>query len=1156
MSRNPRSPAELHIRLLGAPEVTFRDQPLGPFPTRRCTQLLAYLVVNRQQAHERTRLAGILWPDQPEARARRSLNTALWRLRQTLGPAAGAIVADATTVRFVPPFPCWIDAEEIGRLNEHTPVGRLARAVEHYRGDFLAGFYDDWVLLEQERLRECYLRGLERLMTYHRVRGEFEEAITCARRILAYDPLREEMHRELMRLYQAAGKRSAALAQYRFCCQALKVELGLQPMPETTALYERIRAGPPPWDWESCRAAAQAQVERQLAEMRREKYRAELYTPREAVESEMAAFVAGEANGLVLVGRSGVGKTNLLCHLAERWLAEGHLVLFYHAGGALTLDVARDVARDLCGVPDAPLLELLAGLGRAASQRDRAVVLIFDGINEFRHLDAGPPDLLKRLDGLIGHEVKTEVKAEAKVKVILSCRTIAWNQMDVLGQTDLFWNRYHRCRPLTLEPFTPEELRRAYPAYRRHFQLRTPFDGLSGRTRRRCQDPLLLRLTAGVHQGRALPAGAPTVAVFRDYYARQVRRESDRRFLDALVTRLAEARADGLSLATLASDPQLAPALGDEADTPYQRLRDAGVLLEVGQYARQVRFTYNRLFKYLLARHYLARRERGELPPDFLVEMARQAWDYPPLWGAALTILLLTRQPEDFTRLAASDAYEPHELAVEGLAALYGEAPKLALDIARRILDLEPLDAKRVALKAASEIGLEGYTIFRVGADARSERTRRATMVFIYLLWQRDTAAALAVLSRLVEEISLGTLVTSPRRVQTTTRLLSWFSHYDLPPGCLHALTELIHTLAVRKLRLPRPETAGATANLVRRLLARNTTSWPGDPGVLNEVYRAASLTGEERAAFRRVVANLRLGAEGIDRASLPDLRTLYRAGADAARIAAQHQLAMWLHLRPEPALAAVQTLFDEADSLVRLWLLLTFLPLSASTPAPFPASALTVLEHLTARLAHDDPPAFQRGLRSGLMAAAGPMSFLPLGLRYGQAGRFDFPLLASLITDARDQPETVAPYLRLLAPVGWTYPQPVLDLIAAATDLEAPVPALTLKALGVVRALHPDGVEGFLVRVGASESLKRRVRLAVDVEQIVQQASLVAASDLRISSLIIGAPYGRWVTDAVLDGYLECASRQEAGRRFSEGLFDVMVEAGWRLNRLLGLPD
>jgi hypothetical protein len=275
-----------------------------------------------------------------------------------------------------------------------------------------------------------------------------------------------------MRLYWAAGNQPAALAQYQLCCQALAAEMDISPMPETTALYEQIQARSPPWDWESCRAAAQAQAERHLAEMRREKYWVELYTRREAVESEMATFLAGEANGLVLVSHSGVGKTNLLCHLAEKWLAEGHLVLFYRAGGALTLNMARDLARDLCGVPDTPLPELLADLGQAAAQRDRAVVLIFDAINEFHYLDAGPPDLLKRLDGLIGR------LESPHIKVILSCRTMTWNQMDVLGQTDLFWSRYHHSRPLTLESFTPEELRRAYAAYRRHFQLRTSFESL------------------------------------------------------------------------------------------------------------------------------------------------------------------------------------------------------------------------------------------------------------------------------------------------------------------------------------------------------------------------------------------------------------------------------------------------------------------------------------------------------------------------------------------------------------------------------------------------------------------------------------------------------------------------------------------------------
>lgn len=50
---------------------------------------------------------------------------------------------------------------------------------------------------------------------------------------------------------------------------------------------------------------------------------------------------------LVLVGESGVGKTNLLCHWAQELLAEQHAVFFYNCGGSIGPDVEREVAQSL-----------------------------------------------------------------------------------------------------------------------------------------------------------------------------------------------------------------------------------------------------------------------------------------------------------------------------------------------------------------------------------------------------------------------------------------------------------------------------------------------------------------------------------------------------------------------------------------------------------------------------------------------------------------------------------------------------------------------------------------------------------------------------------------------------------------------------------------
>ena len=47
----------------------------------------------------------------------------------------------------------------------------------------------------------------------------------------------------LIRLLAAAGDRAAALSEYRTCVRVLSAELGVAPLPSTTALFDAIGAG-------------------------------------------------------------------------------------------------------------------------------------------------------------------------------------------------------------------------------------------------------------------------------------------------------------------------------------------------------------------------------------------------------------------------------------------------------------------------------------------------------------------------------------------------------------------------------------------------------------------------------------------------------------------------------------------------------------------------------------------------------------------------------------------------------------------------------------------------------------------------------------------------------------------------------------------------
>ena len=122
-----------------------------------------------------------------------------------------------------------------------------------YTADFLAGFtledaaeFDDWQTFQTESLRLELAGVLEKLAQGLAGRQQWEAAIGHARRWLALDPLHEPAHRLLMQLHAWAGDRAAAVRQYQECVKVLQAELGIEPEPETTALFEAIRGGTTP----------------------------------------------------------------------------------------------------------------------------------------------------------------------------------------------------------------------------------------------------------------------------------------------------------------------------------------------------------------------------------------------------------------------------------------------------------------------------------------------------------------------------------------------------------------------------------------------------------------------------------------------------------------------------------------------------------------------------------------------------------------------------------------------------------------------------------------------------------------------------------------------------------------------------------------------
>jgi DNA-binding SARP family transcriptional activator len=257
----------LSLSLLGTFQVTLAGQPVTTFGYDKVQALLVYLAVEADHPHRRETLAGLLWPELPESGAHHNLSQALFRLRRTIGDRQATppfLIITRHALQFNPASDYCLDVTDFTRLlavcqaHPHLRLAacdacleRLAAALALYQGDFLAGFsagdglaFEEWALLQRERLGRLADEALGHLAGAYGERGEYQQALAYAWRRVKLDPWREEACRRLMRLLALGGERETALAQYAAFQGRLAAELDMQPALETQRLIEELLAVP------------------------------------------------------------------------------------------------------------------------------------------------------------------------------------------------------------------------------------------------------------------------------------------------------------------------------------------------------------------------------------------------------------------------------------------------------------------------------------------------------------------------------------------------------------------------------------------------------------------------------------------------------------------------------------------------------------------------------------------------------------------------------------------------------------------------------------------------------------------------------------------------------------------------------------------------
>ncbi|MEM7331091.1 MAG: BTAD domain-containing putative transcriptional regulator [Chloroflexota bacterium] len=253
----------LNLSLLGSFTANLNNQPITHFYSQKARALLIYLAANLGSPQYRSHLAGLLWPEFTEKRARRNLSQALTALRKDLGSVELPLIESNThTIQLITDGRVIVDSVlfEQGltavRNHDHSELTACKACTEAlqktavlYRGPFLnqiylsdSAIFEEWISARREYYAQKTIDILMWLSDCYAHQNKLESALETTDKLLTMRPWLESAHQQRMRLLAQLGQRTQALAQYDLLGDALMDELGVSPSNKTNTLYDQILA--------------------------------------------------------------------------------------------------------------------------------------------------------------------------------------------------------------------------------------------------------------------------------------------------------------------------------------------------------------------------------------------------------------------------------------------------------------------------------------------------------------------------------------------------------------------------------------------------------------------------------------------------------------------------------------------------------------------------------------------------------------------------------------------------------------------------------------------------------------------------------------------------------------------------------------------------
>lgn len=235
---------KVKVHSFGQFEVWLGTELVAPsrFKSQKVRMLLAYLLGKRDLRCNEELLIEEFWPQGGDS-ARKSLRGALSTLRTLLRPEGCGLDPLERQGGFVimpREFPLWSD---VGEFQQVAPDSHeepdLKRALQLYRGPYLEGCFEDWVLRRRDRLHQDYLQFACRQAGLAFARGDFEESARTAELVGEEGWERQDLLAVLFRSWLRLGRPEQVVRRYREVKTALFNDFGVEPTLELLELYHR-----------------------------------------------------------------------------------------------------------------------------------------------------------------------------------------------------------------------------------------------------------------------------------------------------------------------------------------------------------------------------------------------------------------------------------------------------------------------------------------------------------------------------------------------------------------------------------------------------------------------------------------------------------------------------------------------------------------------------------------------------------------------------------------------------------------------------------------------------------------------------------------------------------------------------------------------------